>query len=107
MAVSEASVVRDILERLRSEGHFAEKMHGSGSLRRGFPDIIACIYGQFVAIEAKRPGTKTTKAQDRVLLEIRAAGGLSYVVDDPDALGDIIWEASLHAAGRLPTRARS
>jgi Holliday junction resolvase len=51
----------------------------------GTPDILACICGKFVGIEAKLPNNKPTKAQLAAHEEIREAGGVvivAYSVED-------------------------
>lgn len=54
---------------------------------KGTSDILACIGGRFVAIEAKMPGNKTTPAQEAFLESVREAGGVAivaYSIDDVD-----------------------
>jgi len=60
---------------------FSYKHWGGPYGRPGIPDIIICHRGRFVAVEVKRPekSSKTTKAQEQVLSEIRAAGGIGVV----------------------------
>jgi hypothetical protein len=66
----------------------------------GIPDIIACIYGRFVAIETKAPGkvANVTANQQRQLAGITRAMGKAWVVDCAerlDALVDFVaWAAS-------------
>lgn len=63
--------------------HFMPVSNGMG--RHGIPDIIACLDGQFVAIECKAGKGKTTALQDRELAKIGEAGGIALVVtDDPE-----------------------
>ena len=79
---AESRIVAAILRRLREVGAFAEKTHGSQYMRAGTPDIYACYNGYFIAIEVKQPGKKATPTQQRVLKEIRDAGGIALVMDD-------------------------
>lgn len=69
-----------ILRLLRRAGAFAEKTHGSAGTRIGMPDIIACYKGYYIALEVKVPGKHATVPQERVLEEIRTAGGWGEVV---------------------------
>lgn len=46
--------------------------------RRGVPDILLCLKGDFIAIELKVDGERPTKLQDVVLSRIREAGGLAF-----------------------------
>ena len=59
----------------------------------GTSDIIACVGGRYVAIEAKMPGNKPTRAQQDFLDSVRNFGGIAivaYNLDDVDAGLD--WE---------------
>lgn len=48
----------------------------------GSPDIVACVNGQFVGIEVKRPGGKLSEAQEAVQNALHRAGGHYLVVRD-------------------------
>lgn len=67
---------------------WAFKTHGGMYGKAGIPDVIACVSGQFVAGEFKRPapaGTPVTAIQRKTLGELRAAGatvGVFRSVDD-------------------------
>ncbi|MFN3705305.1 MAG: VRR-NUC domain-containing protein [Thermoflexales bacterium] len=54
--------------------------HGYG--RSGVPDIIACVCGQFVAIECKAGKNKPTALQVREIESIRRHGGRAMVVNE-------------------------
>lgn len=58
------------------------KTHGGMYQVAGIPDIILCYNGHFVALEIKRQGEKPTKLQEKVLRDIKGAGGNSVVVHD-------------------------
>lgn len=62
-------------------------------MRIGTPDIYACYLGVFIAIEVKRPGERPTPAQEQVLREIAAAGGLTYVLDDASEVKRVLQDA--------------
>ena len=47
---------------------------------RGIPDILACITGDFYALEIKAYKKKPTKLQANELKKIENAGGFSYVL---------------------------
>jgi hypothetical protein len=61
---------------------FAPATHGYG--RSGVPDIVACVNGWFLAIECKAGKGKVTALQQRELNQIRAAGGISLVINEGD-----------------------
>lgn len=50
----------------------------------GVSDLIACLNGQFVAIECKAPGklNNVSPAQHKFLTMVNQAGGLGVVADD-------------------------
>jgi hypothetical protein len=48
-------------------------------------DFLCCARGHFFGIETKAPGKKPTDRQDRVLADIRAAGGWTFVIDGDTA----------------------
>lgn len=45
--------------------------------KSGVPDILACLNGEFVSIEIKRPGKDLTATQMRRMEAITAAGGMA------------------------------
>lgn len=74
--MTEKALVRRILREIKAHGGKAIKLHG---LERGCPDIIACIQGRCVVIEAKVGRNRPTALQTRRLQEWRAAGALTYL----------------------------
>jgi hypothetical protein len=70
--------------------HFSPNMAGYG--RSGVPDIIACMRGQFIAIECKAGSNQPTALQRRELQRIDDAGGMSIVVNEEtvDALRTVL-----------------
>jgi hypothetical protein len=80
----EAKVKADVKKFLKSIGcwYFLPVSNGMGQV--GIPDFICCYQGRFVAIETKAPGklSNTTANQDRVISEIKLAGGSAIVVDN-------------------------
>jgi hypothetical protein len=82
----EGKVKADVKKFLKSIGcwYFMPVSNGMGVV--GILDINCCYQGRFVAIETKAPGklSNTTANQDRVISEIKAAGGLAVVVDNVD-----------------------
>jgi hypothetical protein len=80
----EGKVKADVKKFLKSIGcwYFLPVSNGMGQV--GIPDFICCFQGRFVAIETKAPGklSNTTANQDRVIYEIKLAGGSAIVVDN-------------------------
>jgi hypothetical protein len=52
-------------------------------------DYFVCHKGRFIGIEAKAPGKKPTALQDNVLARIRAAGGVTFVIDGEAGLKEL------------------
>ena len=67
---------------LKAEGayYFFPATHGYG--RSGVPDIIACVNGQFLAVECKAGTNKPTALQVREIENIRLAGGRAIVANE-------------------------
>jgi hypothetical protein len=58
--------------------HFFPPSNGFG--RSGIPDIIACCFGRFIAIECKAGKGKATALQLRELSRISNAGGVALII---------------------------
>lgn len=80
MATPEGKVKAVIQRMLDAAGawYFMPNMGGFG--RAGVPDFVGCINGLFFTVEAKAEGKKPTRIQDIEMREIRAAGGVCFVV---------------------------
>lgn len=62
--------------------------------RVGIPDIIICLRGVFISVEAKRPGNEdgSTPTQKDCANAIRAAGGIAVVATSVAQLQERIKE---------------
>lgn len=67
---------------LKGEGVYYFFPATGGYGRSGVPDIIACVNGQFLAIECKAGTNKPTALQVREIERIRACGGSAVVVNE-------------------------
>ena len=88
----------DLLESLRQAGKpvyatrtnsgFAGREGRTVALcRKGWPDITACVCGEFVGIETKRPGvSKLGGAQEKAKDAIQSAGGAYLLVNRMETL---------------------
>lgn len=78
----EARLTRRIASRLRAEGAFVFKVHGSDTMMAGLPDLVVCWRGRFLGLEVKRPGhaSDVSPRQRRVHGLIAEAGGVAVVV---------------------------
>ncbi len=70
--------------------YFMPATGGYGS--SGVPDIVACAWGQFLAIECKAGNNRTTALQDRELQRIGASGGKAIIINEQnfDALDKLL-----------------
>lgn len=86
MSQKESRRSRDIMRRLRLEGWFCFKVHGSEIMMAGLPDIVVCAEGLFVGLETKEPGgeNNTSARQDYVHGLIRDSGGFVAVVSSEE-----------------------
>lgn len=74
MAQPEARLSRQIMAALKARGAFVFKVWGSEHMMAGLPDIIGCYRGQFIGVETKMPGGKTSRIQDHVRGKLLRAG---------------------------------
>jgi hypothetical protein len=56
-------------------------------------DVLGVYQGRGFGIECKRPGKKPTAIQAYTIEQIRAAGGVVYVVDTPEGANDIFAQS--------------
>lgn len=78
----EGKVKAKVVRILKGAGvyYFFAATHGYG--RSGIPDIVACVNGQFLAIECKAGSNKPTALQQREIAAIGAAGGVAMIVNE-------------------------
>lgn len=78
----EKDVIKILLDGINAHPNCkAIKIHNAGYIEAGTPDIIACIIGKFLGIEAKRDETKKpTPIQQKRLDEWTAAKGMTAVI---------------------------
>lgn len=92
----ESTIVRNILGYLNGlPGCKAIKTHGSAYQEAGTPDIIGCLGGRMLALEAKQPGKQPTKLQVRRLEEWRAAGAIAGVVTSVEEARNLLTAFSI------------
>lgn len=100
MSQPESKLSRKIMDRLRIEGYFAFKVHGSEFMMAGLPDIIVCAEGLFIGLETKLPSTRgnVSPRQAYVHSQIENAGGIAHVVCSPQEAFDVVQKAlKIHA----------
>ena len=81
-ATPESKVKARIHAALKAADAYAVNYIGGQYATSGTPDILACIDGRFVGIEAKAGRGKPTALQLRALALIDAAGGLALIINE-------------------------
>ena len=78
----EAKVKAKIHAILKAHRAYAVNYIGGISANNGTPDILACLNGRFIGIEAKAGKNKPTDLQTLNLKRIDEAGGLALVINE-------------------------
>lgn len=93
--MKEQDIQRKIIKYLESVGAYVVKVVASN--KSGTPDILACYRGIFLAVEVKRPETKTnvSELQEYNIKKIKEAGGVAIVSWDLDAVKATIKDINL------------
>nr|DAV53827.1 MAG TPA: Nuclease [Caudoviricetes sp.] len=101
--MKEQDIQRKIIKYLESIGAYVVKVVASN--KSGTPDILACYRGIFLAIEVKRPETKTNVSELQIynIKKIKEAGGVAIVSWDLDTVKATIEEinSNLMVIGEL------
>lgn len=100
----EGKLVKKMKVEIKAAGGRSFKIHGSdeGFQEVGIPDLLVCIRGRFVGIEAKQPGEDLRPRQRAVLHEIYAAGGVAAVCETMGQLSVLL--SYLEKEGALEKR---
>jgi hypothetical protein len=78
----EVLVKKKIHALLREAGAYAVNYIGGQFASNGTPDILACLDGRFIGIEAKAGRGKPTALQVLALKRIDEAGGLALCINE-------------------------
>lgn len=95
----EAKVKARIHAALAAAGAYKVNYIGGQYANNGTPDILACLKGRFVAIEAKAGSNKPTALQIKALMEIEAAGGVALVINEDNMMHLVRCLENPHAEG--------
>ena len=98
-APREAQVVEAIRREIERRGGYLVKTQPGRGVRAGTPDVLGCVDGRCVAVEAKRPGreSQTTALQRAELEKWRRAGAVVGVVSSAEALADLLDDVDVEA----------
>ena len=98
----EAKVKAKVKAILNKHGayHFSPATGGYG--KSGVPDLIACYYGKFIAIECKAGNNKPTALQEANLAHINRQGGFAFVINETNiaVIDETLQEIAAIAARR-------
>lgn len=78
----EAKVKKRVKQVLAELGAYHAMPVGTGFGNAGVPDFLVCLRGRFFGIECKAGGNKPTALQLKHISDIRAAGGVAFIVDE-------------------------
>lgn len=81
-ATPESKVKARIHAALKAAGAYAVNYIGGTYASNGTPDILACLNGRFIGIEAKAGKGKPTELQLQALRRIHEAGGLALIINE-------------------------
>ena len=81
-ATPEAKVKKQIRKILEAAHAYYAMPIGTGYGNSGVPDFLVCHQGRFIGIEAKAGKGQTTALQEKHLADIRAAGGMTFVINE-------------------------
>lgn len=77
---TENAIKAAVVQRLKAEGAYVFKVHGSAMVEAGTPDLLVCYAGRFVGMELKQKGSYPTRIQRARMRQIEEAGGVAGVV---------------------------
>ncbi len=106
--VSESSIQSAIIIYLESQGGWVLNVAGGPEIKRGTPDLLACVRGRFWGIEVKKPGEVPTPIQVRRLQQIARTGGLAFFWESVDQAASeteaVLTEqaSNVHGPGTIP-----
>jgi hypothetical protein len=84
----EAKVKKKVVNVLKNYGAYYFYPVTGGFGRSGIPDVVACYFGQFIAIECKAGSNKPTALQEAEMEKIKAVEGIAFVVNE-DNIEDV------------------
>jgi Holliday junction resolvase len=93
--MTEQQIQKKIIKELESCGAYVVKVISAN--KSGVPDIIACIDGNFIGIEVKRPETKNnvSRLQEKHIEMINDCGGFAFVAWSVEMILDKLTERGL------------
>lgn len=78
----EAKVKATVRKVLKGLGAYSVMPVTGGYGSSGAPDFLVCHAGRFIGIECKAGKNTTTTLQEKNMEQIRAAGGVAFVINE-------------------------
>lgn len=97
--MTEQDIKKAIKDYLTRNGFYWVAVKGGAHSKPGDPDLVACIEGQFVGLEAKTDEGVVEDLQVMRGVQIRRAGGHWFVVRSVEDVDDVVRE--LTGRGRI------
>lgn len=91
----ETKVQKAIQNYIRSIGGYCFKEHADMFSRAGIPDIICCVKGRFIGIEAKDGDNTASDLQIANGILIKKAGGLFIIAKSVEEVQNLLEKENL------------
>jgi len=86
--MSEKKIQTEIIKRLKKKG--AKYIKIVVATTDGEPDLIVCYKGRYFGLEVKGSKGRASGVQISKIKDIRKAGGVAFVIRDPDLLDELL-----------------
>lgn len=98
----ETRIQTGIINYLNGQKILNWRMSGALNLL-GFPDVLACYKGRFVALEVKTEKYAPTRQQIKVMSDIKKAGGYAVIVRSIEDVVKVLEDIDKDSVKELPT----
>ncbi len=98
----ETKIQNAIVDELNKRHILHWRISGANNMA-GFPDLLACYRGRFVALEVKTATGEPTEQQARVITNILTSGGYAKVVRSWEDVQQLLTEIDTGSVVRLPS----
>ena len=98
MSKKDETIIQDAIIKYLNDNRILHWRMSGASNMAGFPDLMVCYKGLFVALEIKTLVGRATFQQLKVIEDIRMAGGWAWVVTSVDEVSKYLGVID-HALG--------
>lgn len=92
----ETRLQRKVQDYIESLGGYCFKVHGSGYMKAGIPDIIGCLEGRFIGIECKVDKNKPSPLQLAHGRLIEKSGGIFIIAYSLEEVKEKLYYAGFN-----------